>query len=192
MLLKYLNLNPIQHKINLNDLYIASRKNNATNASYNPVVNLPANLPGYVQYRFKNIQSPLHLEILNLFPQKFHSYLLRISENMPESIKNTSSIRIQCMGKDWNNFIHIDPRSYTINYTLLTGGDSVITSFLTEDKSTIIESHNIPLHKWHWFDTKINHKVTGIETTRVQLTISIPEEIDIPEDFLLWLNEQSE
>jgi len=88
--------------------------------------------------------------------------------------------------------LHRDKRQWALNYLLDTGGSNVITSWhripgvpdvepLNPDTaaralaSTLeqLESQCVELNRWHLISTEVLHKVTGVESTRVAVSIGL-------------------
>lgn len=67
---------------------------------------------------------------------------------------------------------HIDTgRVIIYNYLLDTGGDNVYTVWFEDDQVTEQYKIKLPAFTWHSLDVSIPHTVTGIETTRIAISI---------------------
>lgn len=73
-----------------------------------------------------------------------------------------------------NIAIHKDAgRAECVNYLIDTGGPNAQLNIFDEDKITILHSEKIPPFKWHWIDVSKNHNVTGIDTVRIAISLSV-------------------
>ena len=93
-----------------------------------------------------------------------------------ELLLHIEGIFLQVLTPAFNNFIHIDPRSYAMNYLLELGGDNVKTCFY---KNGVEESQLVHLHTWHIFRSDVAHCVKNIKTVRKAITISFKKEIEL-------------
>jgi len=118
--------------------------------------------------------------------------LLEIQKIFFPYLKRIQNKRIfiwyQTMNPTFNNKIHTDPREYAISYILNQGGNNVSTNFYNDEKQ-LIESHIIKNNSWHILNTKTLHSVSGIETKRTAISISLIQKVK-PE-FMQWLREKS-
>lgn len=73
--------------------------------------------------------------------------------------------------KDYNS------KKYKLNYIFDTGGDQVITSFYDDDRR-LVESHNFEQKKWHHFNGQYFHGVTGIDTDKKRIAITLGTDKD--------------
>jgi len=68
--------------------------------------------------------------------------------------------------------IHTDiGRTFSFNYIINTGGDSVSTIWYEKDEKTILHSEIIPRFVWHKFISDIPHNVVGMVDKRFGLTV---------------------
>lgn len=68
--------------------------------------------------------------------------------------------------------IHKDRnRTECINYLIATGGESAALN-IHDDNKKIVLRELIPTKKWHWIDVSQYHSVTGLQTTRISLSVS--------------------
>lgn len=91
-----------------------------------------------------------------------------------------------------NVALHRDKRRWALNYLLDTGGQNVITSWhripgvpdvdplnpetaarALSATTEILESLQVELHRWHLISTEVLHQVTGVEHTRIAVTIGL-------------------
>jgi hypothetical protein len=70
--------------------------------------------------------------------------------------------------------IHKDNgRAVAYNYILELGGADVTTSVYDDDKTTVLQSEIIPLHKWHRLNVSKFHGVHNIDVDKFRISISV-------------------
>lgn len=99
---------------------------------------------------------------------------------------STKQLWAQLIDPGFNDFVHQDPRNYSIAYIIDPGGDNVKTTLFKDSGREILDQKIIQPNRWHFFPTYLLHSVSNIEYIRTSVSISIFEEI--PADFLDWLN----
>lgn len=134
--------------------------------------------PGLEYFKLSK-NSSLYTAILNKFPQEFHEF-----------INSSCTVGIQSMDNRFNNYLHTSgPNSYyAVNYTLLSGGESVYTTTFDSGNENM-QVYNIPLNTWYYLSTHTLHKVEGITSIRTEISIIIP--IENSQEFMTWLDSVS-
>lgn len=107
-----------------------------------------------------------------------------LKENISEHIEIAG---VQVISNDVP--LHCDKRKWALNYLVHLGGTNVITSFHKLPGSTVIQppasrawdrtdqeelcSVKFELHQWHILNTNVLHKVDGVNSKRVAVTIGL-------------------
>ena len=77
--------------------------------------------------------------------------------------------------------IHCDnSRIAAYNFIIETGGDQVYTNFFDNPPVyNITERLIIEKHKWHYINTETQHNVTGIDTGKMRISVTVYEKLEL-------------
>ena len=83
------------------------------------------------------------------------------------------NIRYQLINRDLP--LHVDKvdRRIAFNYLLDPGGENVLTNVFDNDMN-LTDSIKIETHKWHRLQTSMPHLVKNIQTTRIAISVGVP------------------
>jgi hypothetical protein len=99
-----------------------------------------------------------------------------LNDKLTEWLSNYFKFEFKCHYQiiSHEHRIHKDKgRAVAYNYILEQGGPNVITNVYDEDKTTVLQSEHIPLHRWHRIDVSKYHGVHNIQPGAFRYAISV-------------------
>ena len=140
---------------------------------YLPIPRVPDHLviQSFEEYNDLELASPKEVEELNIYSlRKANNIDLEKFLQPHFDFDLTDRVYYQYIGA--NVPIHIDiGRTFSFNYIINTGGESVSTIWYETDEKTILRSEIIPKFVWHKFISDIPHNVVGMVDKRFGLTV---------------------
>lgn len=131
---------------------------------------IPENLLLHTPEEFDSLTNIFRLPTYPFFKQ------YAASDDLNEFMKQHVPFPFYCSWQVVRNNISIhkdNGRKEAVNYIIDPGGPDAQLNIFEEDKSTIILSEKIPARTWHWIDVGKFHNVTGIETVRIAVSLSV-------------------
>jgi hypothetical protein len=116
--------------------------------------------------------------LTNIFKFPNYPYFKQyaVSTELNDFMKQHVSFPFYCSWQVVRNNIAIhkdNGRTEAVNYIIDTGGINAQLNIFDDDAKTIVFSEKIPPRIWHWIDVGRFHNVTGIESVRIAVSLSV-------------------